>query len=85
MGGWDKLCDNFSAWYERRSAEFDLGQLRASPKLEGFELRPIGLSLSARPPVVVSLRVDWDEELAWLREMVQDADALDAWENEGGR
>lgn len=69
MGGWDKLCDNFSAWYERRSTEFE--QLRARPKLDGFELRPISLGLlSARPPVVVSLRVDWDEELAWLRETV---------------
>lgn len=36
-------------------------------------------------PAVLRVALDWDSETQWLREMVQDADALDAWENEGGR
>ena len=84
MGGWDKLCGNFCAWYDRKSAEFE--QLRVRPKLDGFELRPVSLGLlSARPPVIASLGIDWGTALAALREMVQDADAEDTWENEGGR
>jgi hypothetical protein len=51
----------------------------------GFALRPMSwLSPSPEQITRIFLSLDWDAELAWLREMVAEADALDTWENEGG-
>ena len=61
--------------------------LRTRPELDGFALRPIAWMnfFAPQPRAIVHLAIDWRDEMQWLREMLADADACDAWENEGGR
>jgi hypothetical protein len=63
------------------------GPIVAEPfdALDNYAIRPIHYLSPQQRPCVVSLGIDWHTELQWLRELAAECDALDAWENEGGR
>lgn len=77
IGGWTHIFGSAREVSAQLRAPFDA--------LDNYEIRPIHYLSPQRRLCVVSIGIDWREELQWLRELSAECDALDAWENEGGR